>query len=309
VLESVFDPIGSIERSGGWGVFLREQILPIQVVAWIRSRFDRGAADNMTWYPNCFGHMIEGGISSRRLAEKLRSQGVPFASLFAGTTTMAAAVLNEMYTHPTLEHGTGGTVTELYVFDLGGVILFSNDAVARFFAETLHASIWSNQASLAVPSGELANNANNLVFKLPIPFVSRASLFLRTAVGSHLGATVHLNGGYDLSLGRGADTNRQNIDPVTGKETVDIRASASLYLDRQGSLLASLYWSRVDHRLLTVNVYPGALHDGFGAWLLVTRNEGFQIGISHRSALGSASAPSSHAEVRWPLWPRPRARC
>lgn len=283
--ESVFHPVGSIQRSGGWGTFVREQILPIQAWAWIRSGFDWGAADNMTWYPNYFGHLIEGGISSRRLAEKLRAQGVPYASFFAGATTMGAAMLNEMYTHPTLEHGTAGTVADLYVFDLGGVLLFSNDAVARFFAETLHADVWSNQASLILPSGELANNANNLVFKLPIPFVSRASFFVRTAVGSHVGFTAHLND-YDLSLGVGADTQRQNIDPVTGKESVDIRPSASLYLDRQGSLLASLYWSQVDHRMLTVNVYPGVLHESFGGWLLVTRDNGVQFGISHRNAFG-----------------------
>jgi hypothetical protein len=282
---AVFDPFGSVERSGGWGTFLREQILPIQAWAWIRSGFDWGAADNMTWYPNYFGHLIEGGISSRRLAEKLREQGVPYARLFAGATTMAAAVINEMYTHPTLEHGTGATVADLYIFDLGGVLLFSSDAVARFFSEKLHASVWSSQASLTLPSGELANNANNLVFKLPIPFVERASFFVRTAVGSHVGATLHLDG-YDLSLGVGADTHRQNIDPISGHETVDIRPSASLYLDRQGSLLASLYWSQVDHRLLTLNVYPGVLHDSFGAWVLVTRDEGVQLGISSRSALG-----------------------
>lgn len=286
VRESIFDPFGSIQRSGGWGTFLREQILPVQAVNWIRSGFDWDAADNMTWYPNYFGHLVEGGISSRRLAEKLRAQGVPWASVVAGVTTMSASVLNEMYTHPTLEHGTGGTVADLYVFDLGGILLFSLDPVSRFFAEKLHATVWSNQASFVLPSLELANNANNLIFKVPLPGTSRASFFVRTAVGSHVGGTAHLNRGYDLSVGFGADTSRQNIDPVTGEEMVDIRVSASAYLDRHGSLLASLYWTQVAHRKLTVNVYPGVLHDGFGAWFVLTRDHGVQLGLTHAAGLG-----------------------
>lgn len=286
VRNSLLHPFASIRASGGWDDFLEEQILPVEAVAWIRSGFDWGAADNMTWYPNYFGHFVEGGITSRGLAERLRAQGVPWAATIAGVTTMTAAVLNEMYTHPDLVEGTAGTVADLYVFDLGGVLLFSLDPVARFFAETLHAAVWPSQASLTLPDLELANNANNLVFKIPIPFVDRVSLFVRTAVGSHVGPTLHLGGGHDLSVGIGADTSRQNIDPVTGRETVDIRLSSSVYLDRNGSLLAALYLSRVDHRLLALNVYPGVLHPDFGGWVNISQDGAIAFGLTHRLALG-----------------------
>ena len=286
VLNSIFHPFESIGNTGGWGNFLEEQILPVEAVKWVRSGFQWDAADNMTWYPNYLGHFVEGGITSRGLAERLRAQGVPYASALAATTTMAAAVLNEMYTHPDLVDGTGGTVADLYVFDLGGVLLFSLDGVARFFSETLHASVWPSQASLTLPDFELANNANNLVFKIPLPFIDRASLFFRTAVGSHLGATFHLKDGYDLSVGFGADTSNQNIDPVSGRETVDLRMSSSLYLDRGGSVLASLYWSQVAHRRLSLNVYPGVIHSSFGAWLNVSRRGELSLGLTHRQALG-----------------------
>lgn len=286
VRNSIVDPVGAIRDTGGWGSWLEEQILPVQALAWIRSGFDWGAADNMTWFPNYFGHFIEGGITHRRLAEKLRSRGVPFATAIAGITTMGAAALNEAYTHPYLTQGTGSTVADLYVFDLGGVIAFSFDPVARFFAETLHANVWPSQASLSLPGLELANNANNLVFKIPVPRVDRTSIFVRTAVGSHVGATVHLDDGLDVSLGFGADTERQKIDPATGAETVDLRLSSSLYLDRGGSVLASLYWSQVDHRRLSLNVYPGVLHPDFGAWAVLARDGSVRLGLSHRSALG-----------------------
>ncbi len=282
VRESLFHPVRSIQQSGGWGTFFKEQIFPIQAFNWIKSGFDWGAADNMTWYPNYFGHFVEGGITSRRMAEQLRARGVPFATEIAGVTTMTAAFLNEAYTHPELTQGTGGTVADLYVFDLGGVLLFSVDGVADFFANTLHANVWPSQAALVLPSGEVANNANNLVFKIPLPWVERASVFFRTAVGSHVGGTIHLADGYDVSVGFGADTGRQVIDPVTGEESVDIRLSSAMYLDRHGSVLASIYWSESHERALSVNVYPGVVLPELGAWIVVDREGSLQLGLSHR---------------------------
>jgi hypothetical protein len=285
---SVAHPFESIQNTGGWGEFFKDQILPVGALQWIRSGFRWEEADNMTWYPNYMGHFIEGGITSRRLAEKFRAQGIPYASTIAGATTVAAAMVNEMYTHGEISQGTGGTVADLYVFDLGGVLIFSLDPVARFFAQKLHATVWTGQAALTLPRGELANNANNLVFKFPMPWTDAASIFFRTGIGSHLGVTAHLDGGYDLSFGFGADASRQNLDPVTGAESVDIRMSSSSYLDRGGSLLASIHWSEVDHRLLTFNVYPGVFHRDFGAWLAVEQEGAFQFGLSHRLALGLA---------------------
>ena len=286
VRNSVLHPLESISNSGGWGTFLTSEIVPIHAVDWIRSGFDWNNAGDMAWFPNYFGHLIEGGITSRRLAEKLRAQGVPWATGIAAATFMGAALVNEMYTHPELVEGTGSTTADLYIFDPLGVLLFSLDPVARFFAETLHASVWPSQASIAQPGLELTNNANNLVFKIPLPFTDRASLFFRTAVGAHLGATLHLADDYDLSLGIGMDATRQNIDPASGSESVDVRMSSSLYLDRGGSVLASVVWSQVKYRLLAINVYPGVFHSGFGGWLVVTQDKALEIGLSHHNALG-----------------------
>jgi len=286
VWNSVVHPFQSIDNTGGWGEWVKQQILPVQAWNWIKSGFRWDEVDNMTWYPNYMGHFVEGGITSRRLAEKWRAQGVPYASTLAGMTTMVTAMANEAYTHGEIEQGTGGTVADLYVFDLGGVLIFSLDPVARFFAEKLHAQVWPGQASITAPNFELANNANNLVFKFPMPFTDKTSFFWRTGIGSHLGVTAHLHDGYDVSVGVGADASRQNLDPVTGKETVDIRMSASAYLDRGGSVLAAIHWSEVDHRLFAINVYPGFMHPDFGAWVNVDQNGAFQFGLSHRLALG-----------------------
>jgi hypothetical protein len=280
-------PWQSIQNQpGSFGAWVKKEILPVQAFNWIKSGFQWDKVDNMTWYPNYMGHFIEGGITSRRLAEKFRAEGVPYASTLAGMTTMATAMVNEMYTHQEIDQGTGGTVADLYIFDLGGVLVFTLDPVADFFANKLHAQVWPSQAAITAPNWNVANNANNLVFKFPLPFTDRFSIFWRTAIGSHLGLTTHLANGYDLSFGVGADASRQVLDPVTGHEGVDIRLSSSMYLDRGGSVLASIHWSEVDHRLLAVNVYPGVFSRDFGAWLNVDQDLSFQIGISHRHALG-----------------------
>ena len=286
VWNSLAHPFQSIDNTGGFGKWVKKEILPIQAFNWIKSGFRWDETENMTWYPNYMGHFIEGGITSRRLAEKFRAEGVPYASTLAGMTTMMTAMVNEAYTHQEIDQGTGGTVADLYVFDLGGVLVFTLDPVANFFANKLHAQVWPSQASLTAPNWNIANNANNLVFKFPLPFTDRFSIFWRTAIGSHLGLTTHLADGYDLSFGFGADASRQNLDPVTGRESVDIRLSSSLYLDRGGSVLASIHWSEVDHRLLAVNVYPGVFSRDFGAWVNIDQNLSFQFGISHRLALG-----------------------
>lgn len=286
VWNSLVHPVASIRSSGGWTEFFTKQIIPVQAWRWVKSGFQWDKVDGMAWFPNYMGHFVEGGITSRRLAEKMRAQGVPHASFVAGVTTMLTAMVNEAYTHPNIEQGTGGTVADLYIFDLGGVLVFSLDPVARFFAETLHANVWPSQASITAPDFEIANNANNLVFKFGLPFTDRASIFWRTGIGSHLGLTTHLADGYDLSVGLGGDASRQILDPVTGAESVDVRLSASAYLDRGGSVLAAIHWSEVDHRLFAVNVYPGLFHPDFGAWLNVDQDLAFQFGISHRLALG-----------------------
>jgi hypothetical protein len=286
VRNSVFHPFESINNSGGWGRLIKEQILPIETINWIRGGFGGLFVESAAWYPNYFGHTIEGGITSRRLAEKFRAQGVPFATVLAGATTMTAAVLNEMYTHPGVTVGGGSTVVDLYLFDLGGVVLFSFDPVARFFAETLHASVWPSQASISLPDFELTNNANNLIFKLPLPFIDAASFFFRTGVTVHAGVSIHMDDGYDLSIGLGGSSIRQNIDPVTGRESVDTGMTSSIYLDRGGSVLASLNWSQQDHRLISVNVYPGVIHRALGAWFVVRQDGALEFGLTHKNALG-----------------------
>ena len=62
-------------------------------------------------------------------------------------------------------------------------------------------------------------------------------------------------------------------------------SAAGLFIDRNGSLLATLHLTEVRHRLLRVNVYPGVLPGlarKFGAWAILSRDMKLSLGITHQ---------------------------
>ncbi len=271
-------PVAAIERGGGWWQFISTEILPLSY-----------SLEANKWYTNYVGHVIEGGIHMRRLAEWYEAHGVPLPGLLASATSTAAAFLNEFYEQPGSVLGSAGTVADLYVFDLAGILLFSWDEGARFFAQNLHANVWTGQASIALPSGEVENNANYLHFKLPLPVISNTSLFFWTGIGAQMGATFHRPNGLDVSVAVGNDAKRMSVDPITGVESATLALSAGLFVDRNGSLLASAHVSKIQHRVVKLNVDPGVIPalGGFGAWLVMNKDREFRIGISNRYWLGA----------------------
>lgn len=195
-----------------------------------------------------------------------------------------------MYEHPGSRTEGAATVADLYIFDIAGILLFSRDGFARFFARTLHANIWPGQASITFPSGEIHNNANYLFFKFPCGVAPNSSIFFWTGIGAQLGLTFHRSDGLDLSVAFGKDAKPMHVDPVTSDETADPAYSAGLFLDRNNSLLASVRVSQLKDRLLNVNVYPGviSLFGGtFGAWISLSRDMQVRLGITNLYWLGA----------------------
>ena len=97
------------------------------------------------------------------------------------------------------------------------------------------------------------------------------------------------------------------MDPVTGEETVQLASAAGLFIDRNGSLVATVHLTEVRHRLLRINVYPGVLPGfaravptscaatapsqgltrwngtrKFGAWAILSRDLKLSLGITHQ---------------------------
>ena len=289
VRRSTGDPFGQIERAGGWGEFLKTQLLPLNLFEWIGNGFDWADAGDLGWYPNYLGHLVEGGITHRRLSEWYQSRGFnrAHATILAGATTMAASVINEAYTHPDeiQQDGSAATVADLYFFDPLGVILFSFDGPARFFAENLGATVWPGQATLT-PAGVLLNTWNHLIFKLDVLPGDDLDLFVRTGVGGYLGVTWNRPNGVDISVGAGVDADEQKLSERSGLETVRTTPGAGVFIDRYGSLLASVMVGAAEERAFAVNLYPGIIHPDFGMFMEVGHHGLVRFGVSSGWTMG-----------------------
>jgi hypothetical protein len=268
---------GNVERYGGWKKFVGDEIFPLSF-RW----------QEWKWAPNYFGHFLEGGMTYRRLTEWNRAHDVPVPAVTAAVVTMGAAVINEMYAHPGFIDGTAATATDLMFFDPLGIAIFSIDGVASFVSGTLGGNIWASQAALMY-DGELVNNGNNFVLKLPLSPIPRTSLFVRGGLAFTPGLTYHRADGLDVSVAVGGEGRIQNIDPVTGEETPEIAIGAGVFFDRGGTLLASVIASKAEHRRFVVNVYPGVVDVAggrLGGFLIVRQNWDVRLGLSLAGAMG-----------------------
>jgi hypothetical protein len=278
VWDALTRPGAAIERGGGWGKFVREEMLPLSV------KFD-----DVKWWTNYTGHLLEGGVHWRQLREWYQHHGVPWAGALSGITTMSAAFLNEVYESTGSARGGSGTVADLYFFDLAGIALFAINPVARFFSHTLHTTLWTGQASFVFPVAETDNNSSHVFFKLPVSPIARTSVFLWLGVGGGMGLTLHRGNGLDVSIGAGTDAKARTVDPVTGEERATLTFGGGVWVDRGGSLLASVHVSEVEHRMVRLNIYPGVLAGlggEFGTWVILSSDFDVRVGISSRHALG-----------------------
>jgi hypothetical protein len=198
-------------------------------------------------------------------------------------------VLAELYEASQRQEAFASHVADFYIFEPAGHLIFSIDGVARFFGESLNTRIWPHQAGISVTTGEFVNTGLDMIMKVPLPLTDDLALFARMGMGSDLGLTLHRPGGWDYSLAFGFSASEPSTDPVTGDELIKAVLAGSFFIDRDDSLILSVHGTRGRGRNLTINVYPGAigfLPSGLGAFLVVTRTNAVQFGISHRAFMG-----------------------
>ena len=110
-----------------------------------------------------------------------------------------------------------------------GSSCFETIGVFRFFSERLRSRIWVGQAALT-PNGELVNNGNNLILKIPLSPFSGNSFFLRGGLAFTPGLTLHRTNGLDVSFGFGVEGRMQGIDLLTGEETPQMGLGGGVFL-------------------------------------------------------------------------------
>lgn len=246
VLANLADPFSAIGEYG-WGRFFTTEVLP------------NPSKEGAQWVPNYFGHILGEGLVYRVTFEWYRYHGVPNARLLAILSLATGAMLNEVVENGTYDGPNVDPIADFYIFNPLGVLVFSSENVARFFARDLGLTYWPQQAALDPGSGALQNTGYRTVFRVH-PFRWRLGLFASYGNQGLAGLTYRLTWRDRLTVGAGLAA-RALIDVETddpGRQlTADVGPAFGVFFDRNNSLLASLVVTPEKHDKALLNVYPG----------------------------------------------------
>jgi len=284
VLDNLADPFPAIRYYGedGWGSFLKQEVFPLTF-----------NTTNARWLPNYGLHLLGGGQTYAWMREWFVARDAPewAAAIFSGAATMTAALVNESIENKGVVGFNTDAIADIYVFDLGGIVLFSFESVRRFFSKTLILSDWSLQPSLTYPRGHLHNVGNYYSLKAPIPFVPRLALFVYGGVASMGGLSFKIDREYSISAAAGGRISKfENAGgDAAVQNVVTFRPSGALFLDRNESLIASVQVSDIRDYTFAMNLYPNAIvhtEPGLGTWTVVGKDGRWLVGLSYTHAFG-----------------------
>jgi hypothetical protein len=260
-------PLRAINERG-WGKFLKTEVIPFSV--------EPGGAQ---YWPNYMNHLIGGGFSYRLMREWYRSHGFAYETIWAVFTMAADHLLNETVEMDGTQGWNVDPVADIYIFDLGSMILFSSDRIARFFGRTLHMADWSLLSYYDPAHGTLENISQKYMVRLRLGHTTPWYLFYHWGNSGELGLSRHVGGGRHLSAGFGfVAKNLVKVDRFS--QTADLATTFGVFYDRHGSLLASLQYSRTRDSRWRANFYPGLLRLGpFQPGLAVSLHQGGAVSL------------------------------
>ena len=263
----------------GWWHFTKTELLPLT--------FNTKGAQ---WVPNYLLHTMGGGMSCTRLTEWYESQNVPIPKIFSILTVLSAGFLNELAENGEYVGYNSDPISDTYIFNIAGIILFNFPEVNKFFSQQLHMSDWSLQPTLTIPNLALNNSGQYFSLKYNLPFTPRWSLFSRMGMSTMGGLSYKIDTERSLSFGAGARAYKWiMIDSVGRQQSVSTRFTAGVFYDKNNSLMASLVFSDVEDCFLDINIYPGILHLGKlspGFWTIIKKDGTPIFGISSSFFIG-----------------------
>ncbi len=247
------DPFTQINKYG-WKRFIGNEVFPLSA-----------KIDQAQYFPNYTLHLLGGGMESRMMHEWYVAHEVPMPTLFTGLTIAAYHFVNEAVENASYRGPNVDPIADVYLFDVGGVLLFSSDAVAEFFSTTFQLNDWSGQPAYNPTFNTLENQGQNFVMKYKLPFAERMSLFYYFGDSGLLGLSF-LSGERDcISVGGGfVEKTLRNVDSTNGTRTLSIEMGliGGVFYDRENSLMASLIVSDRINEKIKLNIYPGVFHIG-----------------------------------------------
>lgn len=270
-LRDPFTPI----REYTWKRFLSQEVFPTSL-----------NIDKAQYFPNYTLHLVGGGMDTRMIYEWFRYYRFPYPTLFAGLTIASYHFINEAAENGPGQFPNVDPIADIYIFDIGGAVLFSSDAVCKFFSETLHMTSWPGQPAWNPYYRTLEDNAQYYVIKYKLPFADRTSLFYHFGDNGMLGLSYLRDNNESITASAGfAARELRTVDFDNGVRTVSIKLGwiAGVFYDRDNSLLASLLVSNKINEKIRLNIYPGVVDiAGFspGFFMSIGRGDQFIAGIS-----------------------------
>ena len=277
VLKNLGNPFESISHYG-WPLFLRTEFLPIS--------FKR---DELQWIPNYQQHLIGGGMLYTKMKEWYAMHNYPVPWLLSAVTLMTHHLFNEVMESGPNEGWSVDEISDIYIFDLGGIVLFSFDSINEFFSKEVILSDWSLQASVTLPYGRV-NAGQYFAMKWKLPFTNDWSLFYRYGMGALFGLSKSINEEDNISFGAGFKT-KHLVDVSTEfrQRTIETAWHAGLFYDKNNSLMASIVFSGVKEYFCMIDIYPGIIKiDKFspGIWSVIGLDGDVTFGFTTRYAFG-----------------------
>jgi hypothetical protein len=263
----------------GWKKFLTREVFPLNY-----------SSDEARWIPNFSLHLIGGGMTYTELKEWAVYYSLPLPNLISAGTIILAALLNETLENKGSKGRNTDAIADFYFFDLGGILLFSFDAVNKFFSTTLEMSDWSLQPSFTFPSGSLHNHGQYYSIKWAIPSGSILKFFCYFGLATLGGFSYRFSGDKSISIGLGGKTSRLlrfQSNPYDNK--LEIALSGGIFFDINNSLMTSLIISDVEDYFCNLNIYPGLLRIGSfssGFWAVLNKKGEFIFGLTVLYQLG-----------------------
>lgn len=253
VIKNLTSPFAVVSRYGT-SKFIRQEILPLSF-----------SPKKMQWWPNYNLHLLGGGMTYVKMSEWYDYYGFNYPELASMATMGVYHYINEVVEFRNHTGDNVDPISDVWIFDLGGILLFQSDAVKRFFSETVVMSDWSGQPIFSLNDGSIFNHGQYFSFKWKLPTSEHWQLFYLAGVEGIIGASYRNADGSSFSAGAGFIGERRNTANLqTYEQSLVLRWRAGFFYDQDNSLLTSVYVSGIRSELFKVNVYPGFLNfNGF----------------------------------------------
>ena len=275
---NIAHPFDAIERNGGFREFIAHEVFPLEGMT----------AKYSQWVPNYFLHLLGEGMLYRKLSEWYAHEGYAAPKLWAMTTMMAGALMNESVENGSYRGGNTDPIADFYIFNPLGWLLFSDDNVAEFFSETIEIGYWPGQPALVISGLGLYNAGESYFFRYDpgtkggtriIGYIGTEGMGGVT-LGSKSGTAVSFAAGYRTAEIIPIEQNGARIVVASKKHSNLVMAT---FWEQDSSLLASLKIDLGFDPALRANIYPGVLPTGkipVGLFVWASRSGGLVSGIN-----------------------------